>query len=197
MKKTAFLNIFSEVENMKLEHDLAFATFCGSKSCWEGRHKDMVEAWKEQLCEATASNEVRGPEKAGCCELRDASIQWSAWDTFKINNEEINCQTIAPSDAEKHQVKRAKHKWWQRKQVAEMENGVWFETIRAFLRRRCNDYCSTKHSADAGSLIINGAVMQGSIRNHRWTKQNRRKVRDDLGTEKHGLYACSGWHHVE
>ena len=71
----ASLDIFVEVENMELEHELAIAAW--ARSCWEGKWVDDVYgAWKKQICNASSWKKVPGLAAAVCCELRDAGMQW-------------------------------------------------------------------------------------------------------------------------
>ena len=55
-KKQASLDIFSEVANMELECELAFAATCyWCRSCWEGKWADDVyEGWKKQIFDASS-----------------------------------------------------------------------------------------------------------------------------------------------
>ena len=58
---------------------------------------------------------------------------------FSVDGNRIDCRATAPSDVLKQLIGRAKLRWWKKEQVGEMVNGVWFELIRAFLRRRCKN----------------------------------------------------------
>ena len=77
-KKAASLDVFSKVENVELEHELAHsAIFCRVELCREGTWvEDGRDAWRRK-----SWNEVRGPVGAVCCKPKDADTSWPAWDT--------------------------------------------------------------------------------------------------------------------
>ena len=71
-KKTASVDIFSEVENVELEHELAFsATFFFIEPRREGKwNKDMHQAWKRQVFEAASKEtETYSDQPGTCCRL--------------------------------------------------------------------------------------------------------------------------------
>ena len=45
-----------------------------------------------------------------------------------------------------------------------MSKGMWFEPIRVFLRRKCNDKWTPRHAANARSWVVDGAITQGSFK---------------------------------
>ena len=57
------------------------------------------------------------------CEPRDAGMQWPAWDTVAAVDTLLDCRTIA--SRERNHL------------IYEIKNGVSFESIRTFLRRKC------------------------------------------------------------
>ena len=97
------VDIFLEEENMELECELAFPAACfWARSCWEGKWADdMYGAWKKQIFNAGSRSEAQGPAKAVRCELRNAGMQWPAWDTFAAGDTLPDCRVIAPSGIEK------------------------------------------------------------------------------------------------
>ena len=58
---------------------------------------------------------------------------------FSVDGNRIDCRATAPSDVLKQLIGMAKLRWWKKEQVGEMDKKVWFEPIRAFLRRRCTN----------------------------------------------------------
>ena len=77
-KKAASLDVFSKVEKVELEHELAHsAFFCHFELCREGTWvEDGRDAWRRK-----SWNKVRGFVGAVCCESRDEDTRWPAWDT--------------------------------------------------------------------------------------------------------------------
>ena len=57
----------------------------------------MYAAWKKKIFHASSWSKVRAPTGA-VCELRDAGMQWPAWDTFAAGETLVDCRVIAPSD---------------------------------------------------------------------------------------------------
>ena len=99
-----------------------------------------------------------------CCEQRDAHIRRPAWDTLLVDGALVDCTATAPSDVEKHPLKRAKFKWWKRKRMRELEEGAWVEPVRA-LRRKCDTHWTPKNAAVARSWVINAVITQLSPEN--------------------------------
>ena len=67
----------------------------------------MHEPWKRQLFEAGSWIEGRALAGAVCFELRDANIQWPAWDVLSVDGVIIDCRSTAPSDVNTHLTKSA------------------------------------------------------------------------------------------
>ena len=98
--------------------------------------------------EGKSKVEVFNPSQLGTC--------------LSVDGTRIDCRATAPSDVLKQLIGTAKLRWWKKKQVGEMDKGVWFEPIRAFTRRRCKNKCTPRHAAHARTWDINVAITQNS-----------------------------------
>ena len=72
---------------------------------------------------------------------------------------------------------------WYPKCVDEMEDGVWFEPIRAFSRMSCDREWTQEKKNRARHWVVDGAVTQDAMC----------KYCGGPGTEKHRSYHCKGW----
>ena len=70
-------DIFTEVENMEQEYELAFAvTGYRDRSRREGKWaNEMYKAWKWQIFDVRSWTDVQEPAAAVPCEFRDAGIK--------------------------------------------------------------------------------------------------------------------------
>ena len=59
---------------------------------------DMYESWKKQIFNTSLWHKVRGLAGAVRCELRDAGMQWPAWDTFPAGDTLLDCRVLVVSD---------------------------------------------------------------------------------------------------
>ena len=59
------------------------------------------------------------------------------------------------------------------KNEQELCEAVWFEPIRAFLRRKCNDKWTQRHVAYALPWVINAAITQESFHTFGYVLNNR------------------------
>ena len=59
---------------------------------------DMHGAWTKHIFDARSWNEVRVLAGAVRFKLRDAGMQWPAWDSFVAGDTLPDCGMIAPSD---------------------------------------------------------------------------------------------------
>ena len=109
-------------------------------------------------------------------------MDWLALDTLMVDGSLLDCRTRPSSYIKKHLVKRAKKKWWKRKHIAELKEGV-----------TGLDQSGTKHVALAKSWVINGAFTQDSFQKFGWVLQNKCKICRGPGTEKHRMYEFNGW----
>ena len=57
---------------------------------------------------------------------------------------------------------------WKKKQIDEMENGVWMEPITTFLGRKCDSEWAQDKKNRARHWVINGAVTQDAIFHYFW-----------------------------
>ena len=73
---------------------------------------------------------------------------------------------------------------WKDKHFDEMENGVWFEPIRSFSRRKCDKEWTQEKKIRARPWVIGGAVTQDAICKYGWVESNERKLRDGPGRER-------------
>ena len=68
-----------------------------------------------------------------CGELGDAGMQWPACDASAEEVTSLECRVIALSDIEKFLVRELSCSDGKKKQIDEMENGVWIQPIRFLL----------------------------------------------------------------
>ena len=104
-KKFVSFDVFSEVEHVELERELAFSAtfFFWAKACCEGkRDKSMHEAWNKQVFEARSWNDFRCLAGAVCCKVRDVDIQWQVWDVLSVDGKCIDCRIMVPSVDKTH-----------------------------------------------------------------------------------------------
>ena len=82
-KKASIVGNVLGVESMELEFELALRDcLLTGQVKLEGKWSDdMFKAWRRQICAVGSWNVVQGPAGA-VCELRDAGVQWPAWDTW-------------------------------------------------------------------------------------------------------------------
>ena len=64
--------------------------------------------------------------------LRIANTQLLAWEVRLADGKMFDCRTISPSDIMKLLLERFNFRWWEKKQVEETSEGVWFGPISAF-----------------------------------------------------------------
>ena len=88
-KKKMLPWFFWEVENVELEHVLAFLATFYSEAKW---NKVMHEAWKRQVFEAGSWNHLRGRAGAVRRELRDAYTCWPSSDVLSVDGKLIDCR---------------------------------------------------------------------------------------------------------
>ena len=98
-----------------------------------------MQLGKRQIFHASSWSKVRAPTGAVRCELRDAGMQWPAWDTLAARETLVDCRVTALSDLEFFSVKKTKMVRWKQKEIDEMENGVAFELVRTLLTRKCDE----------------------------------------------------------
>ena len=146
---------FSEVENVEFRTRAGVLSHLFAGCSYAGKESGI------KICQQPGKDKRlrrdRGPRFAiplvRFAAIEETQAFWPAWDVLIV---------VAPSDGKKHLIKRAKLKW-KKKNDEELSEGVWFEPISAFLRRKWNDKWAPRQAACARTLVINGSITQETL----------------------------------
>ena len=120
-------------------------------------------------------------------------MQWPACDAFAEEVTSLECRVIAPSDIEKFLVKELSCSDGKKKQIDEMENGVWIQPIRFLLSRKCDSERTQDKKNRGRHWVHNGAVAQHAMCTYVWVEKNECKICGGPGIEKRRSYHCKWW----
>ena len=99
----------------------------------------------------------------------------------------LDCMAVGPSGVRRYLVKMSKRIWLAKEGIEELREEVWFDLVKAFLRRRCNDSWTHHHRAQARACVINGAVSRRDFKKFACVRRNRCKTCDGPGAKKQTL----------
>ena len=116
----------------------------------------MREAWKRQVWEATSWKKVRGPAGAVFREMKG-----SRNNAHKLAGAEAGARRMrSMNDICSQDVRKNIVQW-------RLEEGVWFESIKALLETKPNDSWTRRHVAQARSWAHQWSVTQKEAVPHR------------------------------
>ena len=85
------------------------------------------------------------------------------------------------------------HMLAKKHEIRDFEEGIWFEPIKALLKRKLNRIWTTRHAAQARSCVINGAWTHKRLYDMNCADSKCCKCCHAEGTAKHRLYHGGEW----
>ena len=196
-KSSISLTLFSEVNNLELEHELTCSATCfWSEAIWTGQVVDHVrEAWNRQLWEASSWTKVRGLPGVVFCEMKELEITAPSWQVLRMSDGRmISVKDTCLEDITKTPVRHEKNVYWpiwrKKHEIEELKEEVWFERLKAMLKRKVNHRWTARHAAQARYWVISGACTQKRLYDMNWASRKNCKCCD---TGKHRLYHWKEW----
>ena len=130
-KKHALLSMYLEMSDIEVQHELAVFW---AQACWvRAQNENMYTAWKRQIFEANTESKVRGPAGAVHREQPHLQIKWP----MNLRSADNNCG----GNVEKQVIKEVEERHWsqrtEEKNHKHSKHGVWFETAKTFIMRKC------------------------------------------------------------